>query len=122
MLFQIYGENAGYQPLGCLLVFTCLVLANEIARRTKIGGICCFLVLPAVLTVYFIAIYVGAARGTEWALTKQTYDSPMVTFCSAKQVKVITETPIPWSLDGEKEEGLSEITMHNLHHAIRLVK
>lgn len=56
------------------------------------------------------------------ALTKQTYDSPMVTFCSAKQVKVVTEEPIPWSLDGEKEEGLTEITMRNLQHAIRLVK
>ena len=33
----------------------------------------CFFALPAVLTVYFISIYVGAARGAEWALNNQTY-------------------------------------------------
>ena len=65
MLFQLYGETAGYQLLGFVLVFTGLVLANEFARRTKTGGIICFLALPAVLTVYFIAIYIGAANGTE---------------------------------------------------------
>lgn len=54
MLFQIYGETAMYQLLGFVLVFTGLVLANEFARRTKAGGIICFLVLPAALTVYFI--------------------------------------------------------------------
>ncbi len=68
MFFQIYGETAGWQLLGWLLVFTGLVLMNEVARRTKWGGIACFLILPAVLTVYFIAIYIGAAAGAEWAL------------------------------------------------------
>ena len=51
MFFQIYGETAGWQLLGWLLVFAGLVLMNEVARRTKWGGIACFLVLPAVLTV-----------------------------------------------------------------------
>ena len=50
MLFQIYGETALYQLLGFVLVFTGLVLANEFARRTKTGGIICFLVLPASAT------------------------------------------------------------------------
>ena len=56
MLFQIYGETAGYQLLGWLLVFVGLILINEFARRTKKGGILCFLVLPAALTIYFVAI------------------------------------------------------------------
>ena len=73
MLFQIYGETAGFQLLGWLLVFVGLIVANEIARRTKWGGIACFLVLPAILTVYFISIYVGAAMGAQWALTNPTY-------------------------------------------------
>ena len=73
MLFQIYGETAGFQLLGWLLVFVGLIVANEIARRTKWGGIACFLVLPAILTVYFISIYVGAAMGAEWALRNPTY-------------------------------------------------
>ncbi len=73
MLFQIYGENAGYQLLGWLMVFVGLILANEIARRSKAGGIFCFLILPAGLTVYFVSIYVAAAQGAEWALNNQTY-------------------------------------------------
>lgn len=73
MIFQIYGENAGWQLLGWVLVFVGLVVMNEIARRSKIGGIACFIALPVVLTVYFIAIYVGAAAGAEWALNNDTY-------------------------------------------------
>jgi len=38
LLFQVYGEGAAWQFLGWILVFACLVLANEIARRTKVGG------------------------------------------------------------------------------------
>ena len=68
MLFQIYGENAGWQLFGWLLVFVGLILVNELARRTKQGGIFCFLILPAGLTVYFVAVAVGAAMGAEWAL------------------------------------------------------
>ena len=73
LLFQVYGEGAAWQFLGWILVFTCLVLANEFARRTKAGGMLCFVVLPIILTVYFIAIYVSAAAGTEWALNNNTY-------------------------------------------------
>ena len=84
MLFQIYGETALYQLLGFVLVFTGLVLANEFARRTKTGGIICFLVLPAVLTVYFIAIAIGAHAGAEWALNNQTYSNMNSWFHYAK--------------------------------------
>lgn len=72
MLFHVYGETAGWQLLGWLLVFVGLIIANEIAR-TKIGGIAIFGVLLAGLTVYFISIYVGVAKGAEWALTNNTY-------------------------------------------------
>ncbi len=73
MLFQIYGENAMYQLLGWVMVFAGLVICNEIARRSQAGGIFFFLVLPAVLTVYFIAIAVGASSGAEWAVNNQTH-------------------------------------------------
>ncbi|MBO5035340.1 MAG: hypothetical protein J6C43_07025 [Oscillospiraceae bacterium] len=73
MLFQIYGDRAMYQLLGWLMVFVCLILCNEIARRSKKGGIFFFLVLPAALTVYFISIYVGAAMGADWAIHNDTY-------------------------------------------------
>lgn len=73
MLFQIYGDNSMWQLLGWVLVFASLVIANEIARRTKVGGLLCFVALPLVLTIYFIAIYVSAAAGAEWALNNDTY-------------------------------------------------
>ena len=60
MLFHIYGDLALWQLLGWLLVFTGLVVANEIARRTKIGGIFCFVVIPVALTIYFVVINIGA--------------------------------------------------------------
>ena len=62
MLFQIYGERAGFQLLGWLMVFLGLIAANELARRSKKGGIFFFLILPAGLTIYFIAVAVGAAN------------------------------------------------------------
>ena len=73
MLFQVYGENAMYQWLGWIMVFVGLIAANEVARRSKTGGIVCFLGIPAMLTVYFISIYVCAGMGMEWALDNPTY-------------------------------------------------
>ena len=73
MLFQVYGENAMYQWLGWIMVFVGLIAANEVARRSKTGGIVCFLGIPAVLTVYFISIYVCAGMGMEWALDNPMY-------------------------------------------------
>ncbi len=73
MLFQVYGENSSYQILGWIMVFAALLITNEIQRRTKAGGYFFFLAVPAALTVYFIAIYAGAANGAEWALKNPTY-------------------------------------------------
>ena len=73
MFFQVYGDNSIYQVLGWVLVFGALILTNEIQRRTKVGGYGFFFGVLGALTVYFIAIYVGAAKGAEWALTNQTY-------------------------------------------------
>ena len=73
MFFNVYGDESIYKFLGWILVFAGLVLANEIARRTKMGGIFAFLILPLALTVYFITIYVSAAAGATWALNNDTY-------------------------------------------------
>ncbi len=45
MLFQVHGAGAIYQLVGWVLVFCCLIGANELARRTKTGGIVAFLVI-----------------------------------------------------------------------------
>ena len=73
MLFQIYGNAAFAQLLGWCAVFVGLILANEIARRTKAGGIALLVALPLALTAYFIVVAVAAAGGAEWALKNQTY-------------------------------------------------
>ena len=73
MLFDVYGDTAVFQWVGWVIVFVGLILMNEFARRTKAGGIICFLVIPAILTVYFIAISVSAAAGAQWALDNPTY-------------------------------------------------
>lgn len=72
-MFQLGGPDLGWQLLGLLLAFCGLILANEFARRSKIGGIICFLVIPGALSVFFIALYVCAAMGMDWALHNQTY-------------------------------------------------
>ena len=70
MLFQLYGSTAMTQLLGWVLVFAGLVILNEIGRRTKIGGIVIFVIIPAVLTIYFIAIQAGLFGGH----SNQTYE------------------------------------------------
>ena len=73
MLFQVYGENALYQWLGWAIVFIGLILINEVAHRTKAGGVFCFIVLPVALTAYFVAISIGAGIGQQWALDNPTH-------------------------------------------------
>ena len=70
MLFQI---NSMWQILGWVLVFAGLIITNEIERRTKKGGIFFFGIVLAALTVYFVAIQIGANTGASWALNSQTY-------------------------------------------------
>lgn len=63
MLFQLYGSTAMTQLLGWVLVFAGLVILNEIGRRTKMGGIVIFVIIPAILTIYFIGIQAGLFGG-----------------------------------------------------------
>ena len=56
------------------------------------------------------------------AVQKQQYNCRMLTFRSTQQIKITTDADISWSLDGEKEPGRGDLTVTNLHHAIRLMK
>lgn len=60
MLFQI---DSLWQILGWVLVFVGLILMNEVGRRTKVGGMICFVIIPVALTVYFILAHVGLFGG-----------------------------------------------------------
>ena len=49
-------------------------------------------------------------------------DCAMITFCSNHKAKMFADPEMPWTLDGEREDGHGEVTAENLHHAIRLMK
>ncbi|MCR4830509.1 MAG: DUF5692 family protein [Pseudobutyrivibrio sp.] len=61
MIFQITNL---WQILGWCLVFAGLIIMNEIGRRTKVGGMIIFVIIPAILTVYFVLIHCGLFGGT----------------------------------------------------------
>ena len=57
------------------------------------------------------------------ALQTQKYnDCAMITFTSTRKVKVYADPEMPWTLDGEREEGHEEVLVENLHHAIWLIQ
>lgn len=57
------------------------------------------------------------------ALQTQRYnDCAMITFCSTNRVKVFANPDMPWTLDGEREDGHAQVIAENLHHAIRLIQ
>ena len=57
------------------------------------------------------------------SLQTQDYrDCAMITFRSARSAKIYANPEMPWTLDGEREDGHEEIQAECLHHAIRLVQ
>ena len=56
------------------------------------------------------------------AVQAQTYNCAMITFRSAKTVKIHADPGMDWTLDGERQEGQEEVLVENLHHAVRIVK
>ena len=56
------------------------------------------------------------------AVQNQVYNCAMITFRSAEKVKIYADPAMPWTLDGEREDGRACIDVRNLHHAIRLIR
>ena len=56
------------------------------------------------------------------AVQKQSYNSAMMTFRTASQILVEAEPEMPWTLDGEKEEGHPAVQIENLHRAISIIQ
>ena len=57
------------------------------------------------------------------AFQAQDYNNcAMVTFRSARRIRILANPSMLWTLDGEREEGHWEVVAENLHHAIRLIK
>ena len=55
------------------------------------------------------------------ALQRQEYNCSMLTFRSAKRLKIYASSAMDWTLDGEKEPGHEQVEVENLHHAVRIV-
>ncbi len=55
------------------------------------------------------------------ALQKQNYASPTLSFQSANRLTVYANKTMPWTLDGEREDGHDCVEVRNLHSAIRLI-
>ena len=54
------------------------------------------------------------------AVQTKKYNCKMMTFLNTRTVKVTAPEDMPWTIDGEKEEGHKEIWVENLQHAIKI--
>jgi len=56
------------------------------------------------------------------ALQTQKYNCAMITFTSTPSLRIFANPAMPWTLDGEREDGHSQILVKNLHKAIRIIR
>ena len=104
-------------------------LFGAISNSTSVGGI--LTLSPDVVDLadgQMEILLVRAARSLAeiaeciQAVQSQKYNCAMITFRSAKKVRVFADPDMPWTLDGEREEGHSQVDVENVHLAIRLMK
>lgn len=105
-------------------------LFGAISNSTSVGGI--LTLNPSQVDMgdgLFEILLVRAPKNLtelpECILALQTQDYSncgMITFRSASKIKVCAPADVPWTLDGEREDGHSEVQVENLHHAIRLMQ
>ena len=104
-------------------------LFGAICNSTSIGGI--LTLDPKQVDMgdgLFEVMLVRAARNfseiTECiqAVQSQKYNCAMITFRTARHVRIFADPNMPWTLDGEKEEGHEEVVAENLHHAMHLIQ
>ena len=105
-------------------------LFGAISNSTSVGGV--LTLDPSLVDMgdgLFEILLVRAPKNlleiTECLQALQTQDysnCAMVTFRSARKVRILADSSMPWTLDGEREEGHWEVYAENLHHAIQLVK
>ena len=55
------------------------------------------------------------------ALKNQKYDCNMITFRSAKSIKVFSDPDMPWSIDGEKADGAEFVEIENINKRIIII-
>ncbi len=133
-LLEGIGELSQIRKIHALLELDEEVLEDDylfgaVCNSTSVGGI--FTIDPNQVDMSdgkFEVLLVRAPRDLAEiaeciaAVQKQQYNSRMMTFRSAKDIKIQISPDIFWTLDGEKADGQEAIEIANLHHAIRLVK
>lgn len=126
-LFQIPKEHVAFQTDSGS--FEGDYIFGAISNSTSVGGI--LTLDPSVVDMQdgkFELMLIRPPKdavelmGCIQALTGQRYDTPMLTFCSASRLTVTASPEMPWTLDGEKEEGHGSVEVENLHRAIRLIQ
>ena len=105
-------------------------LFGAVSNSTSVGGV--QMLNPSQVDMsdgLFEILLIRAPRNLvelpECILALQTQDYSncgMITFRSVNKVKIFADPNMPWTLDGEREEGHAEVTVENLHHAIRLMQ
>ena len=104
-------------------------LFGAISNSTSVGGI--LTLSPDVVDLadgQMEILLVRAARSLAeiaeciQAVQTQKYNCSMITFRSAKKVRIFADPDMAWTLDGEREEGHAQVDVENVHHAIRLMK
>ena len=56
------------------------------------------------------------------AVQSQQYNCSMITFRSAREITVWPDPDMVWTLDGERADGSAQITIRNLHLAVKLMR
>lgn len=56
------------------------------------------------------------------ALQQQQYSCRMMTFLSGSHIRIETEAPMTWTLDGERADAGRIVEVENLHHAYGLIR
>ena len=101
-----------------------------ISNSTSIGGVLTLDpkmvdMADGLLEVFLVRAPKNLTEITECiqALQSQRYnDCNMITFGTARNIRVFADETMPWTLDGEKFDGQAEIEVENMHRVIRLMK
>ena len=104
-------------------------LFGAISNATSVGGVLTLDPKKVDMSDGYLEILLVRAPRNLMELTEsiqafqaQDYNCAMVTFRSARKVRILASPDMPWTLDGEREDGHWEVCAENIHHAIRLMK
>ena len=55
------------------------------------------------------------------AFQNKTYNCTMLTFLSTKKLKIIADSGMAWTIDGEHQDGINEVEVSCRRHALRVL-